>query len=96
MGAAAVERDRYLCAVPGCGSRSGLHDHHVMYRSRSGSNATYDRVALCWLHHQRCLHAGRMRVEGRAPNGLVFELGVRPGLPPLARHRAGDVLLSAG
>jgi len=90
-----MERDRYLCAVPGCGSRSGLHDHHVVYRSRSGSNALENRVALCWFHHQRCLHAGRMRVEGRAPDGLLFELGVRPERPPLVRYRSGDVLVAA-
>jgi len=84
-----IERDRFLCAVPGCGSRSGLHDHHVVFRSAGGSDEPQNRVTLCAFHHQRGLHAGRMRVRGRAPDGLVFELGLRPGLPPLARYRWG-------
>jgi hypothetical protein len=32
---------------------------------------------------------------GRAPNQLVFELGVRAGAVPLARYRSGDVALPA-
>jgi hypothetical protein len=43
-------------------------------------------------HHQRSLHAGLLRVRGLAPDGLVFELGVRPGAPSLARYRSGDVV----
>jgi hypothetical protein len=36
-----------------------------------------------------------VRCTGRAPDALVFELGVRPGAPPLLRARSGDVLLGA-
>ena len=49
----------------------------------------------CAFHHQRGIHARTMRCSGRAPEGLVFELGVRANGPPLLRARAGDVLLSA-
>jgi hypothetical protein len=90
-----IERDGYRCAVPGCTSRRSLHDHHVVFRSAGGSHAPANRVTLCAFHHQRCLHAGLLRVRGRAPDSLVFELGVRPGLPPLARYRSGDVALAA-
>jgi len=31
--------------------------------------------------------------RGRAPDHLLFELGVRPDGPPLARYRSGDVLV---
>ncbi|HEY8494206.1 MAG TPA: hypothetical protein VIN04_09960 [Myxococcota bacterium] len=88
-----IVRDGYRCAVPGCSSRRNLHDHHVRFRSAGGSDAPDNRITLCAFHHLRCLHAHRMRVRGRAPGGLVFELGVRPGAPPLARYRSGDLLL---
>ncbi len=85
------ERDGYLCAVPGCSSRMSFHDHHVVFRSHQGSNEMGNLVTLCAFHHQRCLHTGRLRIRGLAPDRLVFELGVRPGAPPLARYRSGDV-----
>jgi hypothetical protein len=86
-----VERDGYRCAVPGCTSRRSLHDHHVVFRSAGGSNAPSNRITLCAFHHQRGVHGGLVRVRGRAPDLLLFELGVRHGVPPLARYRSGDV-----
>jgi hypothetical protein len=86
-----VERDGYRCAVPGCSSRRNLHDHHVEFRSKGGSDAPENRVTLCAFHHQRCLHVGLLGIRGRAPDGLVFELGLRPGARPLVRYRSGDV-----
>ena len=50
-----------------------------------------NRITVCVFHHQRCLHVGLMRIQGRAPEGLVFELGLRPGGPPLVRYRSGDI-----
>ena len=85
------ERDGYLCAVPGCSSRMSFHDHHVVFRSHQGSNDIENLLTLCAFHHRRCVHAGRLRIRGLAPDRLVFELGVRPGAPPLARFRSGDV-----
>jgi hypothetical protein len=90
-----MERDGWRCAVPGCTSRRNLHDHHVLFRSAGGCDAPVNRVTLCVFHHQRCLHLGLMRIGGCAPEGLVFELGVRSGEPPLARYRFGDVSLQA-
>lgn len=81
-----IERDGYRCAVPGCTSRRNLHDHHIEFRSAGGSDAPENRITLCAFHHQRGVHAGRLRIRGRAPGALVFEL-------PLARYRSGDVLL---
>jgi hypothetical protein len=91
---AVIERDGYRCAVPGCTSRCSLHDHHVIFRSAGGSDAPDNRVTLCAFHHQRCLHAGLLGVMGRAPDALVFELGLRPGAPPLVRYRSGDVVVA--
>jgi hypothetical protein len=91
-----IERDGYRCSVPGCSSRRNLHDHHVRFRSAGGSDAPENRVTLCAFHHLRCVHGhGGLRVWGCAPAGVVFELGVRPGRPPLARYRWGDVMLAS-
>jgi hypothetical protein len=81
--------------VPGCTSRRNLHDHHLEFRSAGGSDAPENRVTLCAFHHLRCLHAGLLRVRGRAPDDLIFELGLRPGAPPLARYRSGDVAIES-
>jgi hypothetical protein len=32
-----------------------------------------------------------MRIRGGAPDGLVLELGLRPGASPLARYLSGDI-----
>jgi hypothetical protein len=93
----AIERDGYRCAAPGCTSRRNLHDHHIVFRSHGGSDGMANRITLCAFHHQRCLHVGLMRIQriqriqGRAPDGLVFELGLRPGASPLVRYRSGDI-----
>jgi hypothetical protein len=86
-----IERDGYRCLVPGCSSRRNLHDHHIAFRSAGGSGDPANRVTLCAFHHLRCLHAGRMRIRGLAPEALVFELALRPRGAPLARYRSGDV-----
>jgi hypothetical protein len=91
-----IERDGYRCAVPGCSSRRNLHDHHIEFRSAGGSDAQGNRITLCAFHHQRCLHAGLLRIRGRAPAELVFELGLRSHAPPLARYRSGDIALHTG
>jgi hypothetical protein len=91
-----IGRDGYRCAIPGCTSRRNLHDHHVTFRSAGGSEAPSNRITLCAFHHQRGVHAGRLRVWGRAPDDLVFELGLRPGAAPLVRYRSGDVVLPPG
>jgi len=88
--AAVFERDGWRCTVPGCTSQRSLHAHHVRFRSAGGSDALANLTTLCAAHHQRGVHAGVVRVSGEAPDGLCFELGVRPGRPPLARYRSGD------
>jgi len=87
-------RDGWRCTVPGCTSYGNLQEHHIAYRSQGGSDAPWNRTSLCVWHHQRGEHAKLLRVRGRAPGKLRFELGLRPGRPPLARYRSGDVLAS--
>jgi hypothetical protein len=84
------ERDGYRCTVPGCTSQRNLHAHHVLFRSRGGRDDLANLTTLCAAHHQRGVHTGVIRISGRAPEELVFEL-------PLGRFRSGDrALPSAG
>jgi hypothetical protein len=79
-------RDGWRCAVPACGSRRNLHDHHIVFRSRCGGNARDNRVAICAAHHQHGLHGGGyLRAWGEAPHAIRWELGIRgDGAPLLA------------
>jgi hypothetical protein len=84
-------RDGWRCTAPGCTSYRNLHDHHIRFRSAGGSDDLANRTTLCAWHHLRGVHAGVVRCTGQAPHGLRFELGVRPGKPPLDVYRSGDV-----
>jgi hypothetical protein len=68
-------RDGWRCAAPGCSSRANLEVHHVLYRSRGGSDAGWNRVTLCRFHHQCGEHGDLLCVRGRAPLGLTWRLG---------------------
>jgi len=82
------ERDGWRCTVPGCSSYRNLHNHHIRFRSRGGPDDLWNRTALCAAHHQRSVHEGigRIRIRGRAPDGLRFEL-------PLATYGPGERIL---
>ena len=84
-------RDGWRCAVPGCTSMQNLHDHHIRFRSAGGSDTLDNRITLCAFHHLRGVHAGLLRCVGRAPEGLRWEMGIRPGMRPLLAYRSGDV-----
>jgi hypothetical protein len=55
----------------------------VVFRSAGGGGENANLTTLCAFHHQRGVHAGVIRISGRAPGGLVFEL-------PLGRFGSGD------
>ena len=82
-------RDGWRCTIPGCSSYRNLHDHHIHFRSAGGSNDEANRTTLCAWHHLRGVHVGRVRVAGRAPAGLRFELGLRAGRAPLLSYVPG-------
>jgi len=82
-------RDGWRCAVPACTSRRNLHDHHLLFRSRGGGHARDNRITVCAWHHLRGIHQGRVRAWGTAPDAVTWELGTRPGQPPLLTLR-GD------
>jgi hypothetical protein len=88
-------RDGWRCAVPGCTSMQNLHDHHIRLRSAGGSDEPSNRVTLCAFHHLRGVHAAWIRCGGRAPDGLTWQMGLRPGAAPLVAYGSGDVQLSA-
>jgi hypothetical protein len=66
-----LERDGGLCQVPGC-SRAAVHAHHVVYRSRGGSDCESNLVSICAAHHLHGVHRGFIRVKGEAPGALVW------------------------
>jgi hypothetical protein len=71
-------RDRFQCLAPGCTNRCGS-GHHMRYRSRGGPDDEWNLAFLCHTHHLELLHDdGFIRVTGRAPDDLLFELGIRP------------------
>ena len=84
------ERDGWRCTVPGCSSHRNLHEHHVRFRSAGGSHALSNRTTLCAWHHLRGVHGGRIACRGKAPEGLRFALGLRPGGAALARYGPGE------
>jgi len=86
------ERDGFRCAVPGCTARRELQSHHIDFLAAGGADESWNRITLCARHHLRGVHAGVVRIRGRAPSGLVFALGVeRP-----ERFASGDVRLPPG
>jgi hypothetical protein len=87
-------RDGWRCAVPACSARGRLHDHHIHYRSRGGDNTRGNRIAVCAQHHLHAIHAGCIHACGVAPHAVHWELGVRPGRPPLLRF-VGDRYVGA-
>ena len=50
---------------------------------------------LCAFHHLRCVHAGLLRCVGRAPDGLRWKMGIRPGVTPVLAYRSGDLRVPA-
>jgi hypothetical protein len=85
------ERDGFRCTVPGCTARRNLHSHHVRFRSAGGPDQPWNRTTLCAFHHQRGVHGGTLRVRGRAPGALLYELGTEDP----ERFRSGDVRCGA-
>ena len=77
------ERDGWRCTAPACSARRNLHRHHIVYRSHRGPDEPWNLTTLCAWHHQRGVHGAGLKIRGRAPDDLVFELGV-------GRFRSGD------
>jgi hypothetical protein len=68
-----LERDGYLCQVPGC-SRTADHAHHIIPRSAGGPDEMWNLTSVCAAHHLRGIHGGKVRVTGKAPDQLRWTL----------------------
>jgi 5-methylcytosine-specific restriction endonuclease McrA len=73
------ERGGWRCTVPACTSYRNLHARHVVFHSAGGGDDPANLTTLCAAHH----HRGVIRISGRAPDALLFEL-------PVGRFRSGD------
>jgi 5-methylcytosine-specific restriction endonuclease McrA len=63
---AVLARDRHQCQAPGCGRRRFLEVHHVVPRTRGGTNGADNLVTLCSACH-RLQHE---RGAGRDTRGI--------------------------
>jgi len=81
--------------VPICSRRAYLHTHHVEHRGQGGPCVLWNETTLCNVHHIGQEHGtGAIRVSGRAPDQLIWEIGRRPGGgAPLLRFH-GDVKMN--
>ncbi len=73
-----LARDGHRCQAPGCGRRRFLEVHHVVARSRGGSNAAENLVTLCSGCHRVAHEIGERRstaigtlVARRLPDQIV-------------------------
>ena len=66
---AVIARDGGKCL--NCGSRFGLHVHHVKFRSLGGPTAQENLATLCTRCHS-LVHHGVLRIDGTAPQRLRF------------------------
>jgi hypothetical protein len=67
-------------------ARRNLQSHHIRFRSAQGPHVASNRTTLCAYHHHRGVHAASLTIRRKAPDGLVYTLGV-------GRFRSGDVFL---
>ena len=74
-GDAVYIRDGWRCGAPGCSSRRNLESHHIVYRSRGGSDELSNLTCLCRFHHQMGEHGGLASCSGVAPLGILWSLG---------------------
>jgi hypothetical protein len=85
----ALMRKGGLCAVPGC-SRACVHVHHVVFRSRGGTDDAWNGVALCAVHHLHGVHMGYLEVAGRAGERLYWRFATGEAFPTEEWETFGD------
>jgi hypothetical protein len=68
-----LERDKWMCQAPGC-SRPVAHVHHIEFRAQGGPDEEWNLISLCAVHHLRGVHMGRLRVIGKAPDQLRWDV----------------------
>lgn len=70
-------RDGWQCRVPRCKARSGLHCHHIIFRSHGGDDASYNLITVCNEHHEQ-IHRHEIQIIARedmvnADRGVVWK-----------------------
>jgi hypothetical protein len=90
------ERDGWQCTCPGCSSRGHLENHHPKRRSQRGPNTMENGTTACRLHHGPAIHGGTVEVDGTAPDGLIWRLGVRKNGKALLTVGPGEQILQPG
>ena len=67
-----AERDGWKCSRPGCSNRSALTANHIIPRARGGPDEAWNLHVVCAVCHA-AITDGRLKVKGRAPDGLTWE-----------------------
>jgi hypothetical protein len=83
-------RDGWRCTVPGCTSQRNLHAHHVLFRSAGRPRRPREPHHALRRPSPARRARGVIRIAGRAPGALVFEMplgasarGIAPCAPAL-------------
>jgi hypothetical protein len=86
-----AERDSWICSRPGCRCRAGLTGNHIIPRSQGGPDEGRNLHLVCAACHL-AITEGRLKVSGRAPDGLTWEgpFGVIEKPLPLDREPRED------
>jgi hypothetical protein len=71
-----VLRDGGVCQIPGC-SLPAAQVHHIIPRSKGGTDDPSNLIALCTPHHLLGVHDGNVEITGTAPDGVRFVVGRR-------------------
>lgn len=64
-----LSRDNYQCQSKKKGCSSKLEVHHIIYRSKGGSDAPENLITLCSKHH-KALHDGKLTLVIKKHNSL--------------------------
>ncbi len=64
-------RDCYTCSTPGCGRHLWLQVHHIVFYCNGGDTLPHNCLCLCSRCHKH-LHDGHLKIEGKAPERLVW------------------------
>lgn len=55
------KRDGYKCRH--CNNRTGLHPHHIIYRSQQGIDDMRNIITLCWQCHLQGIHQHNLEIN---------------------------------
>ncbi|HKY32149.1 MAG TPA: HNH endonuclease signature motif containing protein [Candidatus Polarisedimenticolia bacterium] len=81
-------RDGWRCQVPYCRSRANLNAHHMVFRSKGGCDKAWNLITVCRRHHEM-IHAGIIRVAGRAPGSVRWLMGIGAGGAVREEYQSG-------